>query len=795
MKTLFCSFCCTLLTVANLLGQSLNTSIGPIKQMIRKENGATFITSNATAEVTVYSSTVVRLRIYQSNAKDFSYAVVGGPAKTSFSWNEAKEAYTLATDSIQLKIFKQPFRVAFYTHKGVLLNQDEPAFGTSWIGNEVTTYKKLQEGERFIGLGEKTGNLDRRGRAYVNWNNDYYGYPVNADPLYESIPFYIGIHHQCMYGLFFDNTYKTTFNFGASNKRFSSFAAEEGEMNYYLIGNSTVSGIIESYTALTGRTPLPPLWSLGFQQCRYSYFPDKEVITLAQTFRDKAIPADVLYFDIHYMEDYKIFTWHSKRFPEPKKMLDQLEKLGFHVVVIVDPGIKVEKGYPAYEEGLKKDYFVKYPDDSLYTAEVWPSWAHFPDFTYPKVRSWWGEQFKAYINDGIDGFWNDMNEPASWGNKTPDLVQFHYEGNKSTHKRAHNIYGMQMARSTYEGTRKEMNGKRPFILTRAGYSGVQRYSAVWTGDNVASDEHMLLGVRLVNSMGLSGIPFAGPDVGGFVGDPSSDLYLRWMSIGTYTPFFRAHSMIGSKDREPFAFGEEVEDAVRRSLEKRYQLLPYLYAAFYESSQTGIPVARSLAINYPYDSTIYLSDYQHQYLFGPNIMVAPVVSTQKFTRVYFPKGTWYKMDTDEQISGNKELIVDAALTNLPVFAKEGAIIPMQSVIQSTHQKPSDTLYIHLYPTVHSNQYVYYEDDGETYAYEKGDYLKATISLDGQKQEITWKKNEGNRKSKFTIVKVVCHRFDTMKAAQLEDKTLRVESNGGSIKTFSIPISDYFQIRWQ
>jgi alpha-glucosidase len=456
--------------------------------------------------------------------------------------------------------------------------------------------------------------------------------------------------------------------------------------------------------------------------------------------------------------------------------------MGFHLVVIVDPGIKTEKGYAAYEEGLKNDCFVKYPDQTLYTAEVWPGWCHFPDFTNPPVRQWWGQSFKSYVEAGVEGFWNDMNEPASWGNKTPDLIEFDYDGNKSTHKRAHNIYGMQMARSTFEGTSQLMKGKRPFILTRAGYSGIQRYSAVWTGDNVASDEHMFAGIRLVNSMGISGIPFAGMDVGGFSGEASPELYARWMTIGAFTPFFRQHSMYGSKDKEPWAFGEDIEALMRHSIGMRYKLLPYIYSAFYESSQTGIPVSRALAIYHPYDAMVYQNDYQHQYFFGPNLLVAPAASTQKFAKVYLPQGSWYRFDSDEKLQGGKEIIVDAPLERLPVFAKEGSIIPMQSQVQHTQQKP-DTLHLHIYQGSKASEYLFYEDDGETYQCKDGNFSRTKFRFDPKKKALSWVK-EGTYQSKFKYVNLVFHGFPEIKFMRVNDKTASTTTSANGARSIVI-----------
>ncbi|MFM8178741.1 MAG: TIM-barrel domain-containing protein, partial [Candidatus Kapaibacterium sp.] len=508
---------------------------------------------------------------------------------------------------------------------------------------------------------------------------------------------------------------------------------------------------------------MPPLWSLGFQQCRYSYYPDAEVLRVASTFREKRIPADVIYLDIHYMDAYKIFTWHPERFPQPKTMLDRLESIGFKTVVIVDPGIKVEKGYAAYEQGKRDHLFLKYPDGTDYTGQVWPGWCHFPDFTKAATRTWWGESFKGYVNDGIDGFWNDMNEPATWGQRFPELVEFDFDGNIGTHRKGHNLYGMQMARATYEGTKKLLGGKRPFILTRAGYSGVQRYSAVWTGDNTSSDDHMMAGVRLTNSMGLTGMPFVGMDIGGFTGNPSSQLFARWITIGAFQPLFRAHVAIDNKDQEPWSFGERVEEISRNYIQLRYNLMPYIYSLFHEASQTGLPVQRSLAIDHAFDNRIYDWAFSQQFTLGSSIMVCPQWSGQDYCKVLLPKngkGGWYSLHTLMPVDGEVN-IVESPIEKLPVFIKGGAIIPMQSPVQNlSKDKPSDTLSIYVYYGSDASTFTYYEDDGSTYAYQQGTALQRRMSYDPASRSITLAKPEGRYTSKFTAAKIVMVGFASL-----------------------------------
>ncbi len=707
---------------------------GKITHWIQKPHGLSGEAENANFNIQFYTPTVVRVTLTREKFfEDFSYSVTAKPGSVPFTLAETNDCLELRSGSLVININKNPWLITFLNLQGEIINQDD-VFGISWNGEQVTTYKKLQEGELFIGLGEKTGPLDRRGKSYQNWNTDSYGYHSGTDPLYSSMPFYIGLHHGHAYGIFFDNTYKSFFSFGASNDRFSSFSADSGEMNYYFIHEESVAAIIGSYTHLTGRMKMPPRWSLGYQQCRYSYYPDKEVLQVAQTFRDKDIPADAIVLDIHYMEQYKIFTWSKKDFPDPEGLIRKLREMGFHVVLMCDPGIKIEPGYKTYDEGIAKAVFIQYPDGKYYAGQVWPGWCHFPDFTNPKTRSWWGDQFKDYVDIGVAGFWNDMNEIATWGHMLPEHINMDFEGHQSTMRRGRNIYGFQMARSTYEATAALMQGVRPFNLTRSGFSGVQRYAAMWTGDNVAYDEHMMLGVRMVNSMGLTGVAFAGYDVGGFVGESSTKLFIRWISIGAFSPFFRGHTMINTRDSEPWSYGEEAEQIARNYIKLRYKMMPYLYSLFYEASETGMPVQRSLAINFPFNKKIYDHQYQHQYTLGPFVLVAPVESDKEITKIYLPPGDWYSLYNGKKYTGECELLLECPIHRLPVFVQGSAIIPMQRDVIHTGEI-ADTMNLHLYQGTNPSSFLLYQDDGITFDNEKGIYSKRLIAYSPQEQKLT------------------------------------------------------------
>ncbi len=757
---------------------SLFQSIGVLEHF-REENDCFFLKAeHFTTELTAYDENVFRIHVYKNGQrkKEFSYAVCGKPKNTFVEIDLQQETLRLSTKKLVLHIDKNPLRFSFYKTNGQLINQDEPSFGHACQGQEFTSYRTLQANEKFLGLGEKAFGLNRRGQAYTNWNTDSFGYGNESDPLYASIPFYIGINEGCYYGIFLDNSHKSHFNFGAANERFSSFTVEDGPLDYYFIQGDTIAEILNAYSDLTGKMPLPPKWSIGFQQCRYSYYPESEVLQIAKSFRDRKIPLDVVYFDIHYMDQYKVFTWDKERFPNPKEMLGKLRDMDIRSVAIFDPGIKVEEGYSIYDDGIKEDVFVKYPDGQNYIASVWPGRCHFPDFTKEKTRNWWAQKFMEVIYQGMDGFWNDMNEPAAWGKQIPDLIEFDFDGDKSSHKRAHNVYGMQMARATFEAAKKYQGVARPFVLTRAAFSGIQRYATLWTGDNVSNDDNMLLGVRMLNSLGLSGTPFSGYDVGGFVGEASAQLFARWISIGAFTAFFRSHSMINSRSAEPWSFGEETEEISRNFINLRYKLLPYIYSIFYECSKTNMPIVRSLAINHPDDEKIYQGGYDNEYFFGPAFLVCAIPSYQHLSKLYLPEGNWYLLYTDRYWAHSQEIMMETPLDELPVFVKGGSIVPMQSQVQSTADLPEKTLNLHVYKGQGTSTFEYFEDDGVSEAESDFNFYKRQISLDSANKSINFEAKEGNYRTHYERLKVYFHGFGEINECTLSVVRNEMEDSG-------------------
>lgn len=647
-------------------------------------------------------------------------------AKTSWSpvavrVTEDRHQLTLHSDSMALLVHRRPCRIDLLDPSGKPVVQHDSAMAIGWDGNEVRSWQRIAKGERFFGLGEKTGDVDKSGKEWVLWNSDNFGYGPEVDPLYQSIPFFVGLRDGLAYGIYFNNSSRTTFNFGAGNHRYSSFAADQGPLDYVLIYGPSVPQVVERYTELTGRMPMPPRWALGYQQSRWSYTPAAEVLRIARTFREKRIPADVLYLDIDYMDGYRVFTWDPKRFPDPPGMLRELGGMGFKVVTIIDPGVKEDTAYDVAREGLAGDHFVRYPDRSLYVGSVWPGRTYFPDFSKPNTRTWWGGHLGRLLETGVDGIWNDMNEPAVWGRAFPLEVVMEDGGRRSSQKRMHNLYGLLMSRTAYEGLRRAQPNRRPFVLTRAGFSGVQRYSAVWTGDNVASWEHLALGVRIMLGMGLSGLPFIGTDVGGFVGAPSPELFARWVQLGAYTPFFRTHTSANTPDQEPWSFGEKVEEISREVITRRYQLLPYLYTLFWEAHHSGSPVMRPLFWHYQQDSMVYQPEYQHQFLLGERLLVAPVMREgATMSRVYLPAGRWLHLDSDTVYQGGQAVAVDAPVERIPTFLAAGGILPTQEPVQYVGDEVARILTLDVLPAPEPASFELYEDDGVSHDYESGKY---------------------------------------------------------------------------
>ena len=698
--------------------------LGPVEGYEVRDNFLEVRCGRASLRIYVVSPKIIRVRLAPDGEfpEKRSYAVVKEVVeRVEFSVEDKEGFIELSTPALRVRVEKRPCRVVFLDPSGEVVCADykPPSWAPSqWEGYRVRCLKKLFPDEHFYGFGEKAGKLDKRRRRLVMWNYDSFDYKEDTDPLYLNVPFFIALRKGRAYGILFDNSYRAVFDMGHSSEEYYSFEAEGGELDYYFIYGPSVKEVLEGYTELTGRMPLPQLWALGHQQCRYSYYPQSRVLEVARRYREERIPCDVIYLDIHYMDGYRVFTWNEERFPDPKGMCEELARMGFKVVTIVDPGIKLDPRYGPFREGVVNDYFCKYPNGDLYVGRVWPGLCAFPDFTKPEVRRWWGDLHKVLVEAGVAGIWNDMNEPSIFATPTGTMDEevVHADG---PHAKVHNVYALLEAQATYEGLLRLRPGRRPFVLTRAGFAGIQRYAAKWTGDNRSNWLHLWLQIPMVLGLGLSGIPFAGSDVGGFVGRPTAELLVRWYQVEAFFPLCRNHQSIGTYDHEPWMFGERAKRIIREVLRLRYRLLPYMYNLFYEHYVRGYPVVRPLLFEFEDDEETY--DIDDEFMLGGWLLVAPVLREGARSReVYLPRGRWYDFWSDEVYEGPGYFAVEAPLEKVPVFVRAGAILPMWPDMLYVGERDPDPLYLHVYPGESASSLTLYEDDGETLAYRDGEY---------------------------------------------------------------------------
>jgi len=713
------------------------SSVGAVAAPTRDGDALLFRGAQAIVAVSVLGPEAIRVRFSPTRefGRDHSYAVVSralGSTQAAFDVGAAQSVIT--TSALKVTIRHDPFRVSFATAAGESLDEDDPERGIAVVGKSARIWKRLRDDEHVYGFGEKNGRLDKRGNklggySYAMWNSDTFGYMGDTDPIYASIPFFLVLRNGRTHGIFLDNTSRTTFDVGRESQSLLSFGIDEGELDYYFLYGPTPRQVVERYTTLTGRMPMPPRWALGYNQCRYSYYPDSKVRFIASNFRERRIPADVIWLDIHYQDGFAPFTWDPVRFPDPKGLISDLRADGFRTVTILDAHPEKKVGTVPYDTGLAGDHFVRNRDGSVYEAPVWPSEAEkdanlsvFPDFSKPAARDWWGGLYKILLDVGVAGIWNDMNEPAIFkvatGTMPLDVVHDN-EGQPTTHREIHNVYGLLNTRSTYEGLLKLRPDQRPFILTRASFAGGQRYSAIWPGDNVSDWTAMRDTIPMFANMGLSGFSFLGADIGGFADAPSPELFTRWLQMGVFYPFMRVHTTFGTPDQEPWSYGLRHEELNRRAIELRYELLPHIYNVMEEAHRTGIPAFRPLLLEYPDDGSVY--GREDEFLFGADLLVAPVLREGVTQRdVYLPAGEWFDFWTGRRHVGGKSISVPVGLESIPVFVRSGAVVFRQPVVQHTGEMPGKPLIVGVYGDRGAGHL--YEDDGETLGHTRGAFLR-------------------------------------------------------------------------
>lgn len=738
-------------------------------------NRIEFTFENGSGRLEVVTDRILNIFSGRVSNEHRSKAIEGEKAvETRFSASEENGVVTVSTDCVTAKVC-DGFFVDFYKADGTVLCRDrrEAREVRAGLSDELKALKEaeghsveeegagavevvkcMEGGEAFYGLGDKTGFLNKRGYEYVMWNTDDPAPQMdNFKSLYKSIPFFITLRDDAVFGLFYDNPYRSCFDMGKESDEYYWYGAADGNLDYYLIAGDSMAEVVGGYTYLTGTAPLPQKWTLGYQQCRWSYMSDAEVRSVAEHMRKCGIPCDAIHLDIDYMDRYKVFTWtpDQERYPDPEKLISDLADDGIKIVTIIDPGVKVEEGYSVYDEGVEKGYFAKTPEGDIYVNEVWPGDAVYPDFGKKEVRSWWGKNQQFLLDKGVRGVWNDMNEPASFRGQLPPDVVFTDEDEISNHARMHNLYGHNMAKATYEGL-KERDGRRPFVITRACYAGTQKYSTAWTGDNHSIWAHLQMVIPQLCNMGLSGMPFVGTDVGGFGSDCTKELLCRWVEAGCFSPLFRNHSAMGTRYQEPWQFDEETVRIYRKAVELRYHLIPYYYDLFWEEEKTGLPIMRPLVLHYEKDETA--RECNTEFLVGRNLLAAPVVTQgDRKKMVYLPAGVWYDYWTGERLESadGKWIVRDAPLDTCPLYVKAGTILPVWPKQSFVGEKDTDSvLMLEIYPG--EGSWEHFQDDGESFDYRDGKYNQYHCELKGKALTVTCVHAGYGRK--YEKVRAVC-----------------------------------------
>lgn len=618
-------------------------------------------------------------------------------------------------------------------------------------GEQWTERASLPDEAHVYGLGERAAPLNLRGETYQMWNTDPGGsYGRGADPLYLTVPLYLVHTADRSYLLFYENPFP-----GVVRLYKNSEVVFDGGMlrSYFTVGS--IAQVLERYTTLTGRPPLPPRWSLGFHQSRWGYASQEEIREVAEAFRNQDLPLHAIHLDIDHMAGYRVFTLNERGFPELDALASELREHNVRLITILDPGVKVDRRYALFRDGLARGAFVRSPDRrGVQVAPVWPGWAAYPDFTHPRAREWWGEHYPLLLEKGVRGFWHDMNEPAAfagWGSPTLPLnASHHMEGRGGDHREAHNLYALLMAQAGYEALERLMPDQRPWILSRSGWAGLQRYAWTWTGDTESSWHMLRQTIPTVLNLGLSGIPFSGPDIGGFSGAPDAELFTRWFQLAAFLPFFRNHAALGTPRREPWAFGEPHLKVFRRYLKLRQRLLPYLYTLAWEASRSGAPLVRPVFWEHPDDQRLFGVD--DAFLLGPHLLIAPALEPGISARsVCLPPGSWYHVWDDAILSGNETRDLPVTPGQIPVLARAGAVIPMER---------EDELHLHVYaPPAGSGHGRVYSDSGDG----SGDWRLDRFAVYREENELTlqWAQ-KGEYLFPYKQVSLFLHGFQALSA---------------------------------
>ncbi|XZM24902.1 glycoside hydrolase family 31 protein [Clostridium perfringens] len=718
----------------NMKFKAYNGGLRVFKNYEINHNNIDIYFSNMKITLTMFENDIVKVFIGDKYEESISTnGVVGDLGKGEFIVEEDSNFVIIKGTKVLTFVDKNTTEISFRDLEGNIINED---FQPSFKDEKGNVYiSKVNDCLAYYGLGEKGGDLNKKGFYTENFNTDDPETDDDSITYYKTIPFYVALKEEATYGIFFDNSFRSYFDMGKEMGDRIFFGAIGGQIQYYFIPGENIKEVVKNYTALTGRMEMPPLWSLGYQQCRFSYFSQEEVRELVKTFEEKDIPLDVVYLDIDYMDGFRVMTFKTPNFDDAAGLISDLKEKGIRTITIIDPGVKVDEEYDVFKRGKEGNHFTKKLDGEIFIGAVWPGDSAFPDFSNKDCREWWKSELKKFISEhGMDGIWNDMNEPCVFNNDHKTMLEtcLHNSDNGVIeHKEFHNRYGFEMSRCSKEAQEELHPNERGFSMTRATYAGGQRYSSVWTGDNMSLWSQMRMSISMNANLGISGFSFVGNDVSGFGLDSSEELFIRWMEMGPFIPIFRNHSNMYTRRQEPWAFGPRAEKIAKKSIELRYELLPYIYDLYYISHKEGLPIFRPMIMEYEKDMN--LLNMREQFMLGENMLVAPVLyEGERSKTVYLPKGSWFNYFTMEKLQGGKWYKLPCELDEILVFVKEGAIIPTYNKkFRNVKERPNNIL---LKVFGENAKGFHYNDDGHTMEYLEGKYTYMDIKVVDGKEEL-------------------------------------------------------------
>ncbi|MDM0461888.1 glycoside hydrolase family 31 protein [Clostridium perfringens] len=724
----------------NMKFKAYNGGLRVFKNYEINDNNINIYFSNIKITLTIFENDIVKVFIGDKYEESISTnGVVGDLGKGEFIVEEDSNFLVIKGKKVLTFVDKNTTEISFRDLEGNIINED---FQPSFKDEKGNVYiSKVNDCLAYYGLGEKGGDLNKKGCYTENFNTDDPETDDDSVTYYKTIPFYVALKEEATYGIFFDNSFRSYFDMGKEMGDRIFFGAIGGQIQYYFIPGENIKEVVKNYTALTGRMEMPPLWSLGYQQCRFSYFSQEEVRELVKTFEEKDIPLDVVYLDIDYMDGFRVMTFKTPNFDDAAGLISDLKEKGIRTITIIDPGVKVDEEYLVFKRGKEGNHFTKKLDGEMFIGAVWPGDSAFPDFSNKYCREWWKSELKKFISEhGIDGIWNDMNEPCVFNNDHKTMLEscLHNSDNGVIeHKEFHNRYGFEMSRCSKEAQEELHPNERGFSMTRATYAGGQRYSSVWTGDNMSLWSQMRMSISMNANLGISGFSFVGNDVSGFGLDSSEELFIRWMEMGPFIPIFRNHSNMYTRRQEPWAFGPRAEKIAKKSIELRYELLPYIYDLYYISHKEGLPIFRPMIMEYEKDMN--LLNMREQFMLGENMIVAPVLyEGERSKTVYLPKGSWFNYFTMEKLQGGKWYKLPCELDEILVFVKEGSIIPTYNKKFRNVKERLNNILLKVFGE--NAKGFHYNDDGHTMEYLEGKYTYMDIEFVDGKEEFKYIHND-------------------------------------------------------